>query len=97
MAQHQDQADCGLEGGNAEPVTIGRFNRWVALAIRHHVEPMKILLKDTHDRTEDHIRHDELMNAKIQGGLKVLIWLVPVANVVLLLVLYLIFKSGHMI
>ena len=92
------ELDCGIEGDDGEPVQVGRFNRWLAMGMRHHLIPMKNELAEIHTTLDTHIMEDKLMQAQILGGLKVLTWLIPVLAVVvpgaLLLVIYLMHKAG---
>lgn len=97
MAEHTNQVDCGLEGGDDEPVETGRFNRWVAMAIRHHLIPMKTEVSATRIELSHHIREDEIMQAQILGGIKVIKWMLPVFAIlvpaILILILYLMQKA----
>lgn len=90
--------DCGLEGDEDRPVSIGRFNRWVAIAVRHHVGPMKAELTATRAELTQHVMDDRIMQAQILGGIKVLTWVLPVLVVVvpaiLLLIIYLMRQAG---
>lgn len=89
---------CGLEGEEDEPVATGRFNRWIAMAMRHHVTPAKQQLVELQHTLNAHIREDELMQAKILGGLKVLAWMMPALAVIIpalvTYIIYLMMKAG---
>jgi hypothetical protein len=69
---------CGLDGKPEEPVTIGKFNRWLAFAMRHHLIPLKESVESTEDMLGKHIKDEETMLAKIQGGVTVIKWMLPV-------------------
>ena len=94
-----DRDDCGLEGADQDNVQVGRFNRWLAIALRHHVIPMKAELTATRKELTEHILDDKIMQAQILGGIKVLTWVLPILTVVvpaiLMLLLYLLYKSGN--
>jgi hypothetical protein len=66
------ELDCGLDGKPEEHVTIGKFNRWLAFAMRHHLIPLKESLESTEDMLGKHIKAEETMLAKIQGGVTVI-------------------------
>ena len=89
---------CGLEGEEDEAVATGRFNRWIAMAMRHHVTPAKQQLVELQHTLNAHIREDELMQAKILGGLKVLAWMMPALAVIIpalvSYIIYLMMKAG---
>jgi len=95
---HESQGDCGLEGADDQPVATGRFNRWVAIAVRHHVGPMKAELTATRAELTQHVINDRIMQAQILGGIKVLTWILPVLVVavpaIVLYIMYLLHKSG---
>jgi len=97
-AGHDIQPDCGIEGEENEPVVTGRFNRWVAMALRHHITPAKQQLVEIQHTLNAHIREDELMQARILGGLKVLTWLMPTLAVIIpglvSYIIYLMLKAG---
>ncbi|MFM7011808.1 MAG: hypothetical protein ACKO0Z_21165 [Betaproteobacteria bacterium] len=90
----QDILLCGLDGEPGEAVTTDRFNRWVARAIRHHVQPLKEATRMNSELLNKYIHDQELMLAKIQGGLRVVMWIVPIGNLGLLYILYLMHKAG---
>jgi len=69
MSEHSEQS-CGLEGYDNEPVQVGRFNRWLAMGIRHHLIPMKAELTATRQELSEHVLEDKLMQAQILGGLE---------------------------
>ena len=89
-----NEQDCGLEGGDDDSVTVGRFNRWVSLAIRHHLLPLKHTVLKTDESLEKHIREEEIMLAKIYGGIKVIVWSVPAACFAVLYLIYAMGKAG---
>ena len=95
---HETQGDCGLEGDDDQPVAIGRFNRWVAIAMRRHVGPMKAELTATRAELAKHVMDDRIIQAQILGGIKVLTWILPVLVVavpaIVLYIIYLMHKSG---
>jgi len=92
------EPDCGIEGQEDEPVATGRFNRWITMALRHHVTPAKQQLVELQITLNAHIREDELMQAKILGGLKVLAWMMPALAVIIpalvTYIIYLMMKAG---
>jgi len=97
MSDHAEP-NCGLEGADGDPVQVGRFNRWLAMGMRHHLIPMKAELTATRQELSEHILEDKLMQAQILGGIRVLKWMLPVLAVVvpaiLILILYLMQKGG---
>ena len=90
-----EKFDCGLEGADEEAVTVGRFNRWMSIAMRHHLLPLKQTAVDTKKVLDDHIHEEAVTHAKIEGGITVLKWMVPIVNAVLLLVVWLLHKAGQ--
>jgi hypothetical protein len=74
MNNNDDQFACGLDGEEEDPVTIGRFNRWVAVAVRHHMIPVKKQISDIVDFQAE----EREMHSKILGGIMVIKWLIPV-------------------
>jgi hypothetical protein len=92
------EPNCGLEGADGDPVQVGRFNRWLAMGMRHHLIPMKQELSQVHASLADHIRADEIMQAQILGGIKVLTWLTPILAILVPgligLIIYMMFKAG---
>jgi len=93
-----DDAFCGLDEPPEDAVKVKTFNRWLARAMRHHVLPLKDQTARLEATLEKHIHEEELMLAKIQGGVSTLKWMVPVLNIVIpalaLLVVYLMHKAG---
>lgn len=93
-----DPTECGIEGGDDELLTHGKFNRWVARALRHHLRPMKIQLSDTHELLDKHIQENALTEAKILGGVEVLKKMLPillvVVNAAVVAVVYFLHKAG---
>ena len=89
---------CGIEGEDDDPVKTKHFNHWVDRVLRHHMAPMKVELQKVHDELTEHIHRDDVTQAKIWGGIKVLTWLVPMLAVIvpaiLLFVLYMMQKAG---
>ncbi len=72
MTPEQREFDCGLEGREEDPVLTGRFNRWVAFAMRHHMVPLKsnieilgTTIERTHAVLEKHIQDEESMLKKV--------------------------------
>jgi hypothetical protein len=90
---HDDDL-CGIEGNAEEPVKRREFNRWLAMAIRHHVAPTKELLKETNKLITDHLVADKLMRAEVMGGLYVIKWMIAGMPAMLLFALYLMHKAG---
>ena len=88
--EQQEELLCGIDGDDNAGVTVSQFNRWVARAIRSHVQPMKTDLAEVKEFNAEM----RIIHAKIQGGVKILIWIVPVGNLLLLFVLYLMGKAG---
>tara|TARA_R110000868_G_scaffold176513_2_gene414226 strand:- start:1008 stop:1316 length:309 start_codon:yes stop_codon:yes gene_type:complete len=43
---------CGLSGDDKDFVTVGRLNRWLSFALRHHLLPLKETIRVTMDNTE---------------------------------------------
>ena len=68
------------------------------MALRHHVQPTKELLKQSHALIEQHIADDRITQARIKGGISVLLWMVPILAVaipsLLILILYLMHKAS---
>jgi hypothetical protein len=83
---------CGIDGKDDETVTVGRFNRWVAFALKHHLLPMKGQVQEIAEYT----RQEKLDHASIRGGIKVMLWTVPIFNVILLFVIYMMHKAGFL-
>lgn len=101
MSENNDNQDndfCGLEGDREAPVKIGTFNRWLAMALRHHVNPAKDLMQRNNDLLTNHIHEYHMSQATVKGALTALIWLVPLVGIVvpslLLFILYLMHKSA---
>ena len=72
MTPEQREFDCGLEGREEDPVLTGRFNRWLAFALRHHILPLKDNMQSlaesiskTHHTLETHIRDEERTLRKV--------------------------------
>lgn len=90
----EDLTECGLDGGDDDPVTIGRFNRWVAVAVRHHLIPVKKQIQEIMDFQNE----ERDMHARILGGITVLKWMIPVmlvlVNGMVIWVFYLLHKAG---
>ena len=95
---HATEGDCGLEGEDDQPLAVGRFNRWVAIAMRRHVGPMKAELTATRAELTQHVINDRIMQAQILGGIRVLKWMIPTIAVILpsivLFILYMMHKGG---
>jgi len=94
----QAEPNCGLEGADGDPVQVGRFNRWLAMGMRHHLIPMKAEVSATRKELSEHIFEDKLMQAQILGGIRVLRWMLPLLAIVvpaiLIFILYLMHKGG---
>lgn len=94
----QKELDCGLEGADGDPVQVGRFNRWLAMGMRHHLIPMKAELSAARQELSKHILDDQLMQAQILGGIRVLKWMLPILAIItpalLIFILYLLYKGG---
>ena len=94
MTTSNEELLCGLDGEDNEAVKISQFNRWVARAIRSHVQPLKEKQEAISRDLLDHIHKEELMLAEIKGGVKALKYMVPAVNAIVLLVIYLLHKAG---
>ena len=68
------------------------------MALRHHVQPTKELLRNTHALIDQHVAEDRITQARIKGGISVLLWMVPILSVVipaiLILILYLMHRAS---
>jgi len=96
MNNHEEEILCGIDGDEDEHVKVSQFNRWVARAIRSHVQPLKEAVREQNDTLSKHIHDEEMMLAKIQGGIKVLIWIGPASSAIMLYILYIMHKAGLM-
>lgn len=67
-----DYFDCGLDGRENDPVKIGSFNRLLRVIGKHHLSPLKLAAATM----KDHVEECALLQAKIAGGIRVLIWMV---------------------
>jgi len=93
-----DEQSCGIEGEDNDPIKTRHFNNWVARILRNHVSPMEQDLAKLNTELTEHVGQDKIAQAKLQGGITVLVWLVPILAVavpaVLLFVLYLMKQAG---
>ena len=85
-----EDESCGMEGREDDVVTIGRFNRYISFALRHHIAP----LKDQVNKIAEYTDQEKLDHAYIKGMVRAILWAVPIANVMMLFVLYLMHKAG---
>jgi hypothetical protein len=93
----KEHYDCGIDGDEAQPLTLGRFNRFMRRIRATHEERMdamgknfEVIQKELHD----HIIEDKLMKARIMGGLFAIKWMVVGVPALLIFILYLMHKAG---
>lgn len=72
----EEFADCGLDGKDDAPVKVGAFNRLLRRVAVVHLVPRKA----AEDKMHDHVEACARMQAKMAGGITVLLIMVPVAT-----------------
>ena len=73
MNGHED-LDCGLDGDETVPVTVARLNRLMRRVRLTHID--RIYSMD--EKLTKHIHDDDLMQAKILGGLTAIKWMMVI-------------------
>lgn len=78
---------CGIEGGDDESLSVGRFNKWFHLYVKLHVAPTHEKMSSihaaqvtSHSQLREYMLHDTQAHARIDGGLRVLKWMIPVVS-----------------
>ena len=69
-----DDLDCGLDGDENVPVTVSRLNRLMRRVRVTHID--RIYSMDA--KLTKHIHDDDLMQAKILGGLTAIKWMMVI-------------------
>ena len=62
-----DGEDCGLDGENGDPVTVGKMNRLIKRIHNGHIKPLHAGI----NRHEMWIDKAEIMVARVEGGIAV--------------------------
>lgn len=86
---------CGIGGDEAEVVTVGKLNRWLAFAFRHHLLPLKESIRITAENTNNialqvgTLRRDQeqLLN-KIDHRQKMTLMVVTIGVLVMILSIF---------
>lgn len=78
---------CGIDGADDDAVTVHVFNRWARVAAVHHMRPAKRMMREHKDeicklrkRVDEHIIDQKIIYAKIDGGFRVMKWLMIAVN-----------------
>tara|TARA_R110000868_G_C10646418_1_gene744565 strand:+ start:157 stop:462 length:306 start_codon:yes stop_codon:yes gene_type:complete len=97
-----DTPACGLTGDEKDFVTVGRLNRWLTFAMRHHLTPLKESARVTMENTNaitTQIRtrasEAELHRAEMLIWQKITLWMVSglaVLHVIVPIGLYLLLR-----
>ena len=95
MNGHED-LDCGLDGDETVPVTVARLNRLMRRVRLTHID--RIYSMD--EKLTKHIHDDDLMQAKILGGLTAIKWmmvLIPFLATALIITAVFILQKAHVL
>jgi hypothetical protein len=102
-ANKLDQNACGLTGDEQDVVTVGRLNRWLSFALRHHLVPLKDSVRVTMENTNaiavqirTRAQEAEIHRAEMLIWQKVTLWMVAGLAVLHLIVpvgLYLLLRG----
>jgi hypothetical protein len=98
-----DNNSCGLSGSEDEVVTVGKLNRWVAFAMRHHLMPLKESMRVTMQNTNNiaiqmrtHMHDAELQRERMLVWQKITLWMVAglaVLHLIVPVALYLLLRG----
>jgi len=85
-----EDAECGIEGRDDEPLTVGKFNHWFMLYMRLHIKPLEVRTIEIKNKqsviekeVRDYIEKDVTSHARLEGGMKTIMWMIPLISAIL--------------
>lgn len=79
-------APCGITGKDDEVLTIATFNRWFQVfLVKHHarLSDIQSSQEKLHNAVDEQILKADVVSSKLEGGVKVLLWMLPLVSLLI--------------